>query len=73
MPEPTVDQLELELATVRHRLYLAEAVALAAVDLVNGQVRLMPYNLERLSTALRSWKRTFDEAAAAPARPHTGD
>lgn len=73
MPGQTVDQLELELATVRHRLYLAEAVALAAVDLVNGQVRLMPYNLERLSTALRSWKRTFDEAAAAPARPHTGD
>jgi hypothetical protein len=73
MPEPTVDQLELELATLRHRLYLAEAVALAATDLVNGQVRLMPYNLERLSTALRSWKRTFDEAAVAHARPHTGD
>ena len=73
MAEPTVDQLELELAAVRHRLYLAEAVALAATDLVNGQVRLMPYNLERLSTVLRSWKRAFDEAATAPARPHTGD
>jgi hypothetical protein len=73
MAEPTVDQLELELAAVRHRLYLAEAVALAATDLVNGQVRLMPYNLERLSTVLRSWKRAFDEAAAAHARPHTGD
>lgn len=73
MPGPTVDELEMELAALRHRLYLADAVALAATDLVSGQVRMMPYNLEHLSTALRAWKRAFYEAATAPARPHTGD
>lgn len=68
-----VDDLEHELADLRHRLHLAEAVALAATDLVNGQVRLLPFNLERMSTALRAWQRVFDAQAKGPARPHTGD
>lgn len=68
-----VDDLEHELADLRHRLHLAEAVALAATDLVNGQVRLLPFNLERLGTTLRVWQRVFDAQAKVPARPHTGD